>query len=63
MVIENYKSTQTNRFYPGRISEERQRALADFEISIDELGKSMPAFARIAEAVGRSIDSGDSEDL
>lgn len=38
MVIENYKSTLTNRFYPGRISEERQHALANFEISIDELG-------------------------
>lgn len=38
MIDEKYKTTQTNRFYPGRISAERQRALTNFDISIDELG-------------------------
>jgi hypothetical protein len=38
MKKENYKATQTNRFYPGRISKKRQQALANFEIPIDELG-------------------------
>jgi hypothetical protein len=35
---ENYRSTGTNRFYPGRISAERERALTNFEIGIDQLG-------------------------
>ena len=33
-----YPSTQINRFYPGRISPERQQALTNFEIQIDDLG-------------------------
>jgi hypothetical protein len=32
-----YQSTRASRFYPGRISEERKRKVADFELTIDDL--------------------------
>jgi hypothetical protein len=49
-----YKSTQTNRFYPGRLSAERERALINFELSIDDLGMDDIVFS-IARNVTHSI--------
>ena len=37
MTEAKYQSTRTSRFYPGRISEERKRKIADFELTIDDL--------------------------
>ena len=51
---EDYKSTRTNRFYPGRIHAERQRRLANFEVPIDELGVDDIVFS-IARNVTHSI--------
>ena len=49
-----YKSTRANRFYPGRIGAERQRALTNFEIPIDGLGIDDIVFS-IARNVTHSI--------
>lgn len=35
---ERYEPTTTSRFYPGRISDERKSALANFELSVDDFG-------------------------
>ncbi|MFC1860658.1 hypothetical protein ACFLYL_00030 [Chloroflexota bacterium] len=32
-----YQTTKTNRFYPGRISEQRARDIQNFDVTIDEL--------------------------
>jgi hypothetical protein len=54
MFDENYKTTRTNRFYPGRISTERQRTLTNFDIPTDELGIDDIVFS-IARNVTHSI--------
>jgi hypothetical protein len=51
---EKYASTRTNRFYPGRISAERQRQLANFEVPIDGLGVDDIVFS-IARNVTHSM--------
>jgi len=51
---EKYKSTVSNRFYPGRISAERERSLTHFEIAIDQLGVDDIVF-NIAKNVTQSI--------
>jgi predicted hydrocarbon binding protein len=37
MKGKKYEPTRSNRFYPGRISEERARQVERFEISVDEV--------------------------
>jgi hypothetical protein len=51
---QEYRSTQTNRFYPGRISAEREQALTNFEIPIDQLGVDDIVFS-VARNVTHSI--------
>ncbi len=51
---ERYESTRTNRFYPGRISEERQHLLINFDIPIDDLGIDDMVFS-VARNVTHSI--------
>jgi len=54
MTGKKYETTRTNRFYPGRISAERESALTDFNILIDELGIDDIVFS-IARNVTLSI--------
>ena len=37
MDDEKYRSTKTDRFYPGRISEERARQLLNFEVAVEDI--------------------------
>lgn len=37
MAEEHYKPYSTNRFYPGRINDERKKALAKFQVPLDDL--------------------------
>jgi hypothetical protein len=51
---QKYQSTRTNRFYPGRIGTERERALSQFQVPLDDLGIDDIVFS-IARNVTNSI--------